>query len=136
MAAIKQAEQGNLDAALQQLTALVEKQPRRAASYNNRAQVHQMRRDADAAMADLDAAVALPMARKVAAQVYAQRGVLHRLKGDDTAAREDFERAGHFGNTWAQQQAIALNPYAALCNAMLSKAMEGLTKPACQQEEQ
>ena len=86
-----------------------------------------MAKDPDAAMADLDAAAALPnVPRKVAAQVYAQRGVLWRVKGDDDRARADLERAGKLGNTWARQEAVKLNPYAAMCNAMLSRAMREL----------
>jgi tetratricopeptide (TPR) repeat protein len=125
--AIAAAEAKRLDEALEALNALAEALPQRAATYNNRAQVHQMRRDTDAALADLDFAVSLPsMPRKVGQQVYAQRGVLWRVKGDDERARADLERAGRLGNVWARQEAIKLNPYAAMCNAMLSRAMREL----------
>ena len=46
--------------------------------------------------------------------------------GDDEGALEDFKCAAHLGNDFAKQMLVALNPYAALCNQMLSKVMNQL----------
>ncbi|KYM80333.1 Tetratricopeptide repeat protein 36 like protein [Atta colombica] len=39
----------------------------------------------------------------------------------DDKAREDFTRAAKVGSSFAKSQLVALNPYAAMCNAMLQK---------------
>ena len=86
---------------------------------------------ADAAMADLDQAIEhCTLTPTVAANAYAQRGVLHRVQGNNDKARADFEKAASFGNRWAKRMATKLNPYAALCNQMLSQAMQELREPA------
>jgi len=36
---------------------------------------------------------------------------------------EDFKSAAKLGGQFAKQQVIAMNPYAALCNQMLSEVM-------------
>ena len=46
--------------------------------------------------------------------------------GDDQGALEDFKCAAHLGNEFAKQMLVALNPYAALCNQMLSEVMTKL----------
>jgi len=59
-------------------------------------------------------------------QAYTQRAMLHMLNQDEEAARADFELAATMGGKFAASQAARLNPYAKLCNQMLSKAMETL----------
>ena len=59
-------------------------------------------------------------------QAYTQRAMLHMLNKDEEKARQDFERASYLGGRFAACQAAKLNPYAKLCNQMLSKAMEQL----------
>ena len=41
--------------------------------------------------------------------------------GREDAARSDFEAAAQLGGEFAKQQVIAMNPYAALCNQMMSE---------------
>jgi tetratricopeptide (TPR) repeat protein len=113
------------------LNQLIEASPLRASLYNNRAQLFQMERKPEQAMADLNQAIQhCDIPRKVASQAYAQRGVLYRVQGNDEAARSDFEKAASYGNAWAKRMAVKLNPYAALCNQMLAQAMKELTEPA------
>ncbi len=57
-------------------------------------------------------------------QALAQRATIKRREGCDEAAREDFERAAALGHRWAAQQAASLNPFAKLCNAMLTEVMK------------
>lgn len=59
-------------------------------------------------------------------QAYTQRAMLHMRNGDEENARVDFERASYLGGKFAACQAAKLNPYAKLCNQMLSQAMEQL----------
>ncbi|EDQ90086.1 uncharacterized protein MONBRDRAFT_20636 [Monosiga brevicollis MX1] len=125
--AAKLAEGGQLDEALQKFELVLAKDPKRASAYNNRAQLYQMKHDTEAAWKDLDMAINhCPLPREVASQAYAQRGVLNRVRGNDDAARADFEKAAGFGNQWARRMAVKLNPYAALCNQMLTQAMKEL----------
>ena len=39
----------------------------------------------------------------------------------DEAALECFKKSAALGNRFAKQQTVALNPYAAMCNQMLSE---------------
>lgn len=41
--------------------------------------------------------------------------------GDDESALEDFKHAASLGSEFAKAQVIALNPYAAMCNAMMKE---------------
>lgn len=89
-------------------------------------------------MRDLEAAIRLSKGTgKVARQAYTQRALLRRLAGDDEAARGDFEEAAKLGSEFARNQAVALNPYAALCANMLTKMFRQVTegKPADEEAE-
>eukprot|EP00043_Microstomoeca_roanoka_P008293 m.79898 g.79898 ORF g.79898 m.79898 type:complete len:212 (-) comp14187_c1_seq1:189-824(-) len=127
-AAIKLAEAGRLDEALEAFTALVEKNPTRASSYNNRAQLHQLKGNKDAAMNDLNFAIdKCILTTAIAQAAYAQRAVLKRVLNDVEGARKDFEMAGKYGNAWARHEAVKLNPYAAMCNQMLKQAVDAMS---------
>lgn len=82
------------------------------------------------ALEDLDRAIALSGgAGRTASQALVQRGLLLRLKCQNDKARADFEKAAALGSEFARQQAVALNPYAALCNRMLSEVINKLRNP-------
>lgn len=75
-------------------------------------------------MEDLHHAVKLSNGKsKSGIKALCQRGILHRLMGDETRAKEDFEAAAKNGSKFAKAQLAALNPYAKMCNAMLQKVM-------------
>jgi hypothetical protein len=57
-----------------------------------------------------------------------QRGLIRRLQGCDEGALEDFKAAAKLGSRFAGKQVIAMNPYAALCNQMLSEAFGKLRR--------
>jgi hypothetical protein len=104
--------------------------PGRAASYNNRAQLRQLRGDRAAALQDLEAALALPrVPRAVRAQALAQRGMLREVAGDEAGARADYEAAAAHGSAFARAQLVRLNPYARLCNQMMAQVL-GKCPPA------
>ncbi len=46
------------------------------------------------------------------------------FKGKDDEALDCFKLAAHYGNNFAKQQTVCLNPYAALCNKMLGDLFE------------
>mgnify|MGYP001792502558 CR=1 FL=1 len=58
-----------------------------------------------------------------ACQAFTQRAMIRRLEGDDDGCRSDFAKAAELGSKFAKQQLVNLNPYAALCNQMLSEMM-------------
>lgn len=63
-----------------------------------------------------------------------QRGLLRRVACQDAEARADFEKAAALGSEFARQQAVALNPYAALCNKMLSEVINKLRNPVSEMQ--
>lgn len=82
------------------------------------------------AILDLERAIALSGgAGRTACQALVQRGLLFRLGNQAEEARKDFTRAAELGSKFAQQQAVMLNPYAALCNRMLSEVICKLRNP-------
>lgn len=48
----------------------------------------------------------------------------HFLSVSDEAALEDFKIAAGLGSEFAKQQAILLNPIAALCNSMMTEMIQ------------
>lgn len=72
------------------------------------------------ALKDLHLAVGLSQGKgRAGTQALCQRGALYRWMGQDDEAKKDFVRAAKAGSSFAKSQLVALNPYAAMCNAML-----------------
>lgn len=92
---------------------------------HHRAQAHQLNKDPDAALEDLNKAVELAgRDRSVLKQALSQRGSILKARGKEEEARKDFEFAGKLGSTFAKVEAVNLNPYAALCNKFLTQALK------------
>ncbi|XP_049582025.1 tetratricopeptide repeat protein 36 [Syngnathus scovelli] len=127
---VSAAEVGDLQGALDLFGRAIRVLPRRASAYNNRAQTLRLQGDTAGALADLDQAVSLSGGRgRTACQALVQRGLLHRLAGQDDKALQDFREAAELGSEFARQQAVLLNPYAALCNKMLRQVIGKLRNP-------
>nr|XP_021188529.2 tetratricopeptide repeat protein 36 homolog [Helicoverpa armigera] len=126
---VRLAEAGKLEQALEKMTRGVQAAPDRAAGYNDRAQLLRMMKNDDDAMSDLDRALELTAGKQSRARALAlcQRGVLLRKRGNDDDARVVFTEAAKLGSSFAKKQVVELNPYAALCNQMLSQVMRGET---------
>jgi len=72
------------------------------------------------ALKDLHLAVELSQGKgRAGIQALCQRGALYRWLEQDDEAKKDFVRAAKAGSSFAKSQLVALNPYAAMCNAML-----------------
>ena len=83
--------------------------------------------DVTRALEDLNKAIDLAKGRgTAAAQAYTQRGLIHRLNGEEDEAREDFEKAAALGSAFAKSMVVQMNPYAAMCNKMLTEAINKL----------
>jgi tetratricopeptide (TPR) repeat protein len=77
------------------------------------------------AMKDLEKAIALAKGdEKVLGNAYTQKGLVHSKLEEKEEALECFQYGEKYGNLFAKQQVIELNPYAALCNQMLTQAMQ------------
>ncbi|XP_017320808.3 tetratricopeptide repeat protein 36 [Ictalurus punctatus] len=127
---VSAAESGDLKTALNYFDQAIQILPIRASAYNNRAQAKRLQGDTDSAIEDLDQAILLSKGTgHTACQALVQRGLLLRLAHRDEDARADFERAAALGSKFARQQAVILNPYAALCNHMLSEVINNLRNP-------
>ncbi|KAG7483886.1 hypothetical protein MATL_G00043090 [Megalops atlanticus] len=124
------AESGDVHTALERFSQAIKVLPQRASAYNNRAQTRRLQGDTAGALEDLERAITLSGgAGRSACQALVQRGLLLRLMCRDEEARADFERAAALGSEFARQQAVLLNPYAALCNRMLSEVINKLRNP-------
>ncbi|KAK7094049.1 tetratricopeptide repeat protein 36-like [Littorina saxatilis] len=124
---VKAAESGDMDRALDYFSQAITVAPHWPSAYNNRAQCLRLKGDTKGAMEDLNMAVVLSKGEgRSACQAFTQRGLIRRLEGDEQGALEDFKAAAHLGNEYAKQMVVALNPYAALCNQMLSQVMTKL----------
>ncbi|GLD53553.1 tetratricopeptide repeat protein 36 [Lates japonicus] len=130
MQGVSEAEAGDLQAALQLFSQAIQILPQRASAYNNRAQALRLQGNTAGALEDLDQAISLSGdTGRTACQALVQRGLLRRLACQDDGARADFEKAAALGSEFARQQAVVLNPYAALCNKMLSEVINKLRNP-------
>ena len=108
-------------------TQLVELNPGRPSSYNNRAQALRMVGRPDAALKDLDTAIELSKGKgKAGSNALCQRGVLLRKEGRDDEAMENFKTAAENGSGFAKAMLVEMNPYAAMCNAMLKNVFTAL----------
>ncbi|XP_028975860.1 tetratricopeptide repeat protein 36 [Esox lucius] len=128
---VKAAEAGDLNVAVRRFSQAVEMLPQRASAYNNRAQARRLQGDIEGALEDLDRAISQSGGvGRTACQALVQRGLLLRLVQQDDRARDDFQRAAALGSEFARKQVVVLNPYAALCNRMLTEVIGKLSDPA------
>uniref|UniRef100_UPI00358F8967 tumor protein 63-like isoform X2 n=1 Tax=Myxine glutinosa TaxID=7769 RepID=UPI00358F8967 len=92
------AEDGNIEEAISLFSRAIRLLPTRASAYNNLAQALRLQGDDTEAMANLDKAIELSRGRGPAAcQAFVQRGLIHRLNGQDGAALHDLRRAAALG---------------------------------------
>lgn len=130
MEGITKAHNGDYITALKFFDEALNHEVSRASVYNNRAQVHRLMGNDNAAFLDLSTAIELANEISLTAcQAHCQRGVLYRKCGNVSAARNDFEKAAKLGSKFARNQLVELNPYAALCNQMLGDIFEKLSTP-------
>ncbi|CAH2048399.1 unnamed protein product, partial [Iphiclides podalirius] len=125
--AMQLAESGKLTEALELMNEAVAAAPERASVYNDRAQLLRLMLKDSEAMSDLERVIQLTEGRRTRARALAlcQRGVLLRKLGSAEGARAAFTEAAKLGSGFAKKQVVEMNPYAALCNQMLSQVMRG-----------
>merc|ERR1719481_838256 len=125
--AVRAAEQGDLAEALKLFDRLLTLDPNRPSSYNNRAQALRLTGRTDSALKDLNKAIELSAGKgKAGTSALCQRGVLHRREGRDDDAMDDFKIAAENGSGFAKAMLVEMNPYAAMCNAMLRNVFTAL----------
>lgn len=134
LAGVLAAESGHLGEAIDKFNEAIRLLPDRPSAHNNRAQALRLQGDVAGALEELEKAVALSCGKgRSACQALVQRGLVYRLQGHDESAREDFQRAAGLGSQFARHQLALMNPYAALCNRMLTQMVEKLRNPNVQQ---
>jgi len=127
---LEAAEKGEVEVAVQAFTKAIDLHPDIASCYNNRAQALRMIGNTDAALEDVEKAIRLSGGvGKVAASALCQRALLQRKEGHDDAALSDFSAAAKLGSGFAQSMLVEMNPYAAMCNAMLRNVFTAMANP-------
>ena len=56
-------------------------------------------------------------------RAYTQRGIIHRMQNNLDAARDDFNESAKLGSKFSRQQLVDINPYAQLCNQMVTQIL-------------
>merc|ERR1712106_638522 len=127
--AVKAAEAGDIQGALHLFDKVVSIAPDRPSSYNNRAQALRLAGRPDSALKDLDKAIQLSEGKgRSGSSALCQRGVLYRKEGRDDDAMTDFKAAAKEGSGFAKSMLVEMNPYAAMCNAMLKNVFTSMAE--------
>ena len=120
----------------------IEVLPNNPAGYNDKGQILRILRRDPEALESLDMAIKLSNGLgTVAAQAYTQRALMRKYAEKNEEALADFQAAANLGTSsrakskakfclgsmFARQQAVKLNPYAALCNSMLKRMMNEIS---------
>ncbi|KAI9208215.1 uncharacterized protein BJ171DRAFT_490664 [Polychytrium aggregatum] len=125
-AAVGLAEKNNIDGAIGKFSEAIELCPHYASAYNNRAQALRIKGDSERALEDLDKAIEHGQGQvAILKQAYTQRAIIKKQRGDEAGAEADFAEGARHGNEVAKQ-AVQSNPYAKMCNAIVSEAMAKL----------
>lgn len=120
---VEMAEKGDLDGALALFNSVLETEPTFASVYNNRAQLHRLRSDPKSALSDVENAINFARGdRLILRQAYTQRAILRKEAGDEVGAEADFAKGASFGNQLAKHM-VKQNPYAKMCNAMVTEML-------------
>ncbi|XP_015178747.1 PREDICTED: tetratricopeptide repeat protein 36 homolog [Polistes dominula] len=120
--AISCAELNNFDKSFRLFNEALKKTPSSPAILNDRAQAFRLAGRDNEALEDLHMAVKLSQGKgKAGIQALCQRGILYRYMNEDQKAKVDFTLAAKAGSSFAKSQLVSLNPYAAMCNAMLQE---------------
>merc|ERR1712106_104281 len=127
--AVKAAEAGDIKRALGIFDKVVSIAPDRPSSYNNRAQALRLAGRPDSALKDLDKAIQISEGKgRSGSSALCQRGVLNRKEGRDDDALTDFKAAADEGSGFAKSMMVEMNPYAAMCNAMLKNVFTAMSE--------
>ncbi|GIY99206.1 tetratricopeptide repeat protein 36, partial [Caerostris extrusa] len=124
--AVKKAETGNVEEAIEILNHSIQLAPRRPSGYNNRAQAFRLKGNVHVvtALLDLNNTIHFSGGKgKSACLAYCQRALIYRHQNKQKEAVADFEKAAELGSAFARSQLTLMNPYAALCNQMLRKVI-------------
>ncbi|KAK6618255.1 hypothetical protein RUM44_002706 [Polyplax serrata] len=127
--AISMADKGRVKDAVATFGNAIHLAPHLPSLYNNRAQAHRLLGDTHSALDDLNMAITLSKGEgRSACQAFCQRGLIRRKNGEEEKAQDDFKMAARLGSPFAKMVLVQSNPYAALCNDMLSQVLQKLAK--------
>ncbi|CAG9806136.1 unnamed protein product [Chironomus riparius] len=119
------AEAAKFDEALEKFNKAIEAAPNRPSPYNNRAQLFRFLKDDEKTISDLNKAIELSgdKYKLTKCRAYTQRGIIHRMQNNLDAARDDFNESAKLGSKFSRQQLVDINPYAQLCNQMVTQIL-------------
>ncbi|KAI8620460.1 hypothetical protein BC830DRAFT_1099305 [Chytriomyces sp. MP71] len=113
----------DLEKALQILANAMLLCPTYGSAYNNRAQVLRMQGNNEEALKDLDLAIEYGAGdAALLKQAYTQRAIVKKALGDIEGSDRDFGMGSKYGSSVAKQ-AVMNNPYAKMCNAIVTEVM-------------
>ncbi|KAG5681121.1 hypothetical protein PVAND_010581 [Polypedilum vanderplanki] len=118
-------ESAKFDEALIKFNQSIDLAPQRPSPYNNRAQLFRFLDEDEKAIIDLNKSIELSSDEYMLTKcrAYTQRGIIKRKQNNIEEARDDFNESAKLGSKFAHQQLVDLNPYAQLCNQMVSKIL-------------
>ncbi|XP_075237140.1 tetratricopeptide repeat protein 36 [Lycorma delicatula] len=130
------AESGDLKSAENLLTRAIDKSPKYASLYNNRAQVYRLQGLTSDALNDLNEAIKLTEGGqgKCGSQALCQRALLYGKLEREEEALKDWSTAARNGSEYAKSVVVKKNPYSALCNQMLQVIISGLKEQTAEDE--
>lgn len=122
--ALSLAEQHKYEESAAKFTKAIELCPSYGSAYNNRGQVYRLMNKTEDALRDIEHALKYGGA-EILKQAYTQRGLIRRDCGNTKEAEDDFRMGAKYGNKFAKA-VVRSNPYAQLCNDIVSIAMSEL----------
>jgi len=127
---VRAADEGKFDDSIAFFTQAIQCCPQCPSGYNNRAQALRLKGDIERALQDLNEAIRISNGLgRAACQAFTQRAIVHRLSKNEEAATEDFTKAASLGSAFAKSQLVLMNPYAALCNKVMSQILSTECRP-------
>jgi hypothetical protein len=126
---VQLAESGELKESIEILGSIITANPSHLSAYVNRAHAHMLNNSPDSALGDVEALLALPsVPSALRARALIQKSMVLRLRGQEEEARAAMEAAASLGDAFAKTEAVKMNPYAAMCNAMLASVAKSMEK--------
>jgi tetratricopeptide (TPR) repeat protein len=127
---VQLAEKGNLGEAIDFFSKLIDNNPSYASAYNNRAQVYRMSGENLLALNDLEICISLEPSAFVLRKAYSQRAAIYKSIGDTQKSEESLIKAAQNGSLEAKLIVKEKNPFAKICNQVLSEIQTHLKYPA------
>jgi tetratricopeptide (TPR) repeat protein len=125
---VERAEGGDLQEALEMFTSITVDNPKYPSAFNNRAQIYRLMARDQEALKDLNHCISLNPPNTILRQAYTQRSVIYKQMDNLKASDEDLLKAAQCGSVEAKCLVKEKNPFAKMCNQVISGLMLQHTK--------